>query len=562
MLPTLSDDPSHSFLLAEAFLQRLANRYSDLQVDQDQDMPHRTIVPNNFSSHELTMNFSSHELTMASSSINLDSTLRDPNNSCLHQLAVTNGESSSNNGGQNSVSMLEREPLHIERAVKQYMFDKNGVEYLDCVNGTAHVGHSHPQVVGAGQSQMAKLVTAQGFVSDLLKKYVKQLVETLPEPLSVCYLTNSGSEANDLALRLATSYTGHDDVVVVEDGYHGNLGILVDISEKMHKKIPNYKKKDYVHIAKLPDMFRGKYKYEDEEAGLKYAQEVEKVILAAEAKGRKIAAFICEPMLVIPGVYPTQPSYFKHVYRIVREHGGLVIADEVQSGLGRTGSHMWGFQHFDVVPDIVATGKPLGNGHPMGAVICSREVSEKLGGYFSTFGGNPVSCAIGLSVFEIVKNEKLVSSAKMVGKHLHKALEEIKQRHPCVGDVRGAGLLLGIEIVNNKEDRIPEDRLASEIMYRLKQKQVLVGITGRDRNVLLFTPPMCFTIANSTRFVKCLDEVLIENKKQIPFNPRVRSVIVPRKRANVELSDLVKDSKKAKISEVVEMEEDDYGDMD
>jgi len=223
---------------------------------------------------------------------------------------------------------------------------------------------------------------------------------------------------------------------------------------------------------------------------------------------------------------------------------------------------MWGFQHFDVVPDIVTTGKPLGNGHPMGAVICSREVSEKLGGYFSTFGGNPVSCAIGLSVFEIVKNEKLVSSAKMVGKHLHKGLEEIKQRHPCVGDVRGAGLLLGIEIVNNKEDRIPDDRLASEIMYRLKQKQVLVGITGRDRNVLLFTPPMCFTIANSTRFVKCLDEVLIEHKKQIPFNPRVRSVIVPRKRANVELSELVKESKKAKISEVVEMEEDDYGDMD
>merc|ERR1712106_1251583 len=280
-----------------------------------------------------------------------------------------------------------------------------GVEYLDCVNGTAHVGHCHPQVVSTGQSQMAKLVTAQGFVSDILKKYVKQLVETMPEPLSVCYLTNSGSEANDLALRLATSYTEREDVVVVEDGYHGNLGILVDISPKMHSKIPNYKKKENVHITKVPDQFRGKFRYDDEEAGLKYAQEVEKTILAAEAKGRKIAAFICEPMFVIPGVFPTPPSYFKHVYKIVRKHGGLIV------------------------PDIVTIGKPLGNGHPMGAVICSREVSEKLGGYFSTFGGNPVSCAIGLSVLEIVKNEKLVSSAKMVGKHLLKSLQELQQKH-------------------------------------------------------------------------------------------------------------------------------------
>jgi len=550
----LSDDP-HSFMLAEAFLQRLVNRYSELQVDPN--MPHRTIISNNFSSHELTL--------PSSSSINLDSCLKDPNNSCLHQLPVTNGETASNSGGQNFVAMLEREPLHVERAVKQYMVDKNGVEYLDCVNGTAHVGHSHPQVVGAGQAQMAKLVTAQGFVSDLLKKYVKQLVETMPEPLSVCYLTNSGSEANDLALRLATSYTGQEDVVVVEDSYHGNLGILVDISEKMHKKIPNYRKKDYVHIAKLPDRFRGKYRYDDEEAGIKYAQEVENVILAAEAKGRKIAAFICEPMFVIPGVYPTPPAYFKHVYRVVRQHGGLVIADEVQSGLGRTGSHMWGFQHFEVVPDIVTTGKPLGNGHPMGAVICSREVSEKLGGYFSTFGGNPVSCAIGLSVFEIVKNEKLVSSAKMVGKHLHKSLEEIKQKYPCVGDIRGGGLLLGIEIVNNKDDLIPDDKLASEIMFRLKLKQVLVGITGRDRNVLLFTPPMCFTIANSTRFSKCLDEVLSEHSTRTPLNLRQRSVIVPTRKRHVELeapvSDLLlnKISKKAKISEI---EEDNYGDMD
>eukprot|EP00092_Neocalanus_flemingeri_P027364 GFUD01029679.1.p1 GENE.GFUD01029679.1~~GFUD01029679.1.p1 ORF type:complete len:562 (+),score=149.73 GFUD01029679.1:180-1865(+) len=520
-----------------------------------------------------TNNCSLHELPVPSSSTSeLDSLLEDPNNSCMHQLPVTNGDKLSNNGGQDMVDMFNRAPLRITRAIKQYMYDDNGVEFLDCVNGTAHVGHCHPQVVSTGQSQMAKLVTAQGFVSDILKKYVKQLVETLPEPLSVCYLTNSGSEANDLALRLATSYTEREDVVVVEDGYHGNLGILVDISPKMHSKIPGYNKKDNVHITKLPDQFRGKYRYGDEDAGLKYAREVEKTILLAEAKGRKIAAFICEPMFVIPGVFPTPPSYFKHVYKTVREHGGLVIADEVQTGLGRTGNHMWGFMNYEVVPDIVTIGKPLGNGHPMGAVVCSREVSDKLGGYFSTFGGNPVSCAIGLSVFEIIKNEKLVSSAKMVGRHLYKSLQELQSKHRCLGDVRGAGLVQGLEIVNNKEERIPAANLATEIMYELKMKQVLVGITGRDKNVILFTPPMCFTIENSRRFAKCFDEVLASlEPRTSSIDVRPRSVIVtnkagskrsiienPKSRVLIELDNL-NDSKKGRISE---NEEDHYGDMD
>jgi len=553
----------HSNMLSEfenSSNNELVVRYSDLNVGAN--MP--TIAPNNCSLHELPV--------PSSSTSELYSMLDDPNNSCMHQLPVTNGDKLSNNGGQDMVDMFNRVPLRITRAIKQYMYDDNGVEYLDCVNGTAHVGHCHPQVVSTGQSQMAKLVTAQGFVSDVLKKYVKQLVETLPEPLSVCYLTNSGSEANDLALRLATSYTEREDVVVVEDGYHGNLGILVDISPKMHAKIPKYKKKENVHITKLPDQFRGKYRYDDEEAGLKYAQEVEKTILAAEAKGRKIAAFICEPMFVIPGVFPTPPSYFKHVYKIVRQHGGLVIADEVQTGLGRTGNHMWGFMNYEVVPDIVTIGKPLGNGHPMGAVVCSREVSEKLGGYFSTFGGNPVSCALGLSVFEIVKNEKLVSSAKMVGRHLLKSLQELQQKHQCLGDVRGAGLVQGLEIVNNKQERIPTPNLATEIMYKLKMKQVLVGITGRDKNVILFTPPMCFTIENSRKFAKCFDEVLSSlEPRTSSLDIRPRSVIVPNKvgmkrpivenarsRILMEL-DSANDSKRIRISEA---EEDHYGDMD
>ena len=303
--------------------------------------------------------------------------------------------------------------LDIVKGMKQHVYDANGVQYLDCVNGTSHVGHCHPQVVAAGNRQMSRLVTSQGFTSDLLSRYVSALVDTVPEPLSVCYLTNSGSEANDLALRLAAAYNGNSDIVVVEDGYHGNISSLIDASPKMHQRY-NHVKKDHIHIARLPDMYRGKYRYDDEEAGIKFAKEVENKILQAEGKGRKIGGFLYEPMFTIPGVFIPPQSYYQHVFRfvlnsssdlthvkicvfrVVREHGGLVIADEVQCGMGRAGDNMWGFQDFGLVPDIVTVGKGLGNGFPMGAVLCSKEVSDRLGGYFSTFGGNPVACATGM----------------------------------------------------------------------------------------------------------------------------------------------------------------------
>jgi len=440
-----------------------------------------------------------HLLPASSSDINPE----QPNNCSLHQLPLTSGRRQ----GQ----VFTKTILSITRASKQYVYDMNGVKYLDCVNGTSHVGHCHPQVVAAGHNQMSRLVSSQGFTSEILTKYISELMETLPEPLSVCYLTNSGSEANDLALRLAKAYSGKEDIVVTEDGYHGNIGALIDISPKMHQRLKNYKKKDHVHIAKLPDMFRGKFRYEvgEEEAGLLYAREVENKILQAESQGRGVAAFFSEPLFVIPGVFTPPASYYKHLYRVVRQHGGLIIADEVQSGMGRTGDHMWGFMKYGQVPDIVTVGKGLGNGYPMGAVICSKEISDKLGGgYFSTFGGNPVSCSIGLCVLDIVKNEKLQSSAKMVGKHLQNSLISLKDKFDCIGDIRGRGLLQGVEIVNNKRERIPAANLAAEIMYGMKTKNILIQITGRNQNVILITPPMCFNIENSRMFVQTLEEIL------------------------------------------------------
>jgi len=410
--------------------------------------------------------------------------------------------------------------LDIVKGMKQHVYDDNGVQYLDCVNGTSQVGHCHPQVVSAGQRQMSRLVTSQGFTSDLLSRYVSALLDTLPEPLSVCYLTNSGSEANDLALRLAAAFNGNEDIIVVEDGYHGNISSLIDASPKMHPRY-NLKKKEHIHIVKLPDMFRGKYRYEDEEAGIKFAREVEEKIRLAEAKGRKIGAFLYEPMFVIPGIFIPPTSYYQHVFRVVREHGGLVIADEVQSGLGRAGNNMWGFQDFGPTPDIVTVGKGLGNGFPMGAVMCSKEVSERLGGYFSTFGGNPVACAIGLSVLEVIKNEKLISSANRVGRTLQQSLQDLKERFPCVGDVRGRGLVQAVEVVNNKMERLPAPDTASEIMFGLKTRQVLVAITGRDRNVILITPPMCFNMENCEVLVQAFQEALTAlnlNQDKIGYN--------------------------------------------
>jgi len=413
----------------------------------------------------------------------------------------------------------QKPTLNITRAVKQYLYDSNNVEYLDCCNSSAHVGHCHPQVVGIGQQQMGKLVTAQGFVSENLRKYVMSLVASLPESLSVCFFTTSGPEANDLAMCLVKRYTKETDIMVVEDAHHGNIGIMLDLSPKMWSKVPAYKKPSHVHVVPLPDRFRGQHDYSDEEASIKYAAVVKSEIEKLEAKGKKLAAFISEPYFVESGVHPPTSQYYQQVYSAVRAHGGLVIADESRTGLGRTGEHMWAFQSFGVVPDIVTIGRSMSNGYPMGAVICSREVSERLGGYFSTFGGNPVACAIGLTVLEVIANEMLMSSAKMVGRSLQSSLHKLMDKHECLGDIRGSGLIWAIEIVDNKRENKPEPKLASEIMYRLKEKQVLVDLTGRNENVILFSPPMCFTMENGRVFTNCLDEVLVSTSNRAPEPP-------------------------------------------
>lgn len=476
----------------------LSERFTTLLHGLQQSSQEESNSSNNCSLHEIPVN-----LGQEPTPIELDTDT--PNICSLHELPMPDVINSYNSKARELQHVFQRSTLKVVRGVKQYLYDENNVEYLDCINSTAHVGHCHPQVVNAGHGQLSKLATAQGFVSDVLSKYIKELVDTLPEPLSVCFLCNSGSEANDLALRLCGQYTGRKDVVCIEDAYHGNLGVLIDVSNKMHSKVPSYKKPDWVHIVPLPDTFR----IRTEQDWARYTREFDERIEKLLKLGHPVSAFIMEPMSVIPGLHIPPATVVKSMFRSIKSRGGLVVVDEVQTGLGRTGEYMWGFMNFEVVPDIVTIGKPLGNGHPMGAVICSRDVSSKLGGYFSTFGGNPVSCAFGLSVLEVLKNEKLMSSAKMVGRFTKAGLEMLKDSHNLLGDIRGMGLLHALEIVQNSPNSTtPAPKLATEVMYGLKQKNILMAITGKNKNILLFTPPMCFNIENSRRLVKSLDEVL------------------------------------------------------
>lgn len=420
----------------------------------------------------------------------------------------TQGPSSGSHVSRQCNMHFQSAPLKIVKAQKQYMTDHIGIQYLDCVSNVSHVGHCHPQVLTAAQNQMGRLVAAQGFLNDALTKYVKQLVDTLPDSLTICFLVNSGSEANDLALRLARAHTKHHDIAVFDDAYHGNLGNLIDISPKMFKRM-SQEKKEFVHVLPLPDTFRGKHRDHDGSPGQKYIQEAENILHEMESNNRNLAAFISEPIVVNCGVVIPPKNYYKDLYSIVHEMGGICIADEVQTGLGRTGEHIWAFQHFNVVPDIVTMGKSLGNGYPMGAVITTRDIAESLGEYYSTFGGNPVACVVGMAVLDVIENEKLVPSAKAVGKTLIENLHQLRLKYECIGDIRGSGLCIGIEIVQNKMNRKSDGALAEIIINKLKEDhRLLMTPQGPERNVLVLTPPMCFTQQNARSLVTALDLVL------------------------------------------------------
>uniref|UniRef100_A0A674IFF2 Ethanolamine-phosphate phospho-lyase n=1 Tax=Terrapene triunguis TaxID=2587831 RepID=A0A674IFF2_9SAUR len=407
-----------------------------------------------------------------------------------------------------------KDPIKIVRAQGQYMYDENGEKYLDCINNVAHVGHSHPDVIKAAVKQMELLNTNSRFLHDNLVQYAKRLTATLPEKLSICYFVNSGSEANDLALRLARQYRGHQDVITLDHAYHGHVSSLIDISPYKFNQLGKEGKKEFVHVAPSPDIYRGKYREDHPDPASAYADDVKKIIEEAEKNGRKIAAFIAESMQSCGGQIIPPAGYFQKVAEYVHKAGGIFIADEVQVGFGRVGKHFWGFQlqGKDFVPDIVTMGKPIGNGHPMSCVVTTREIAEAFGAsgleYFNTFGGNPVSCAIGLAVLDVIEKEDLQGNAIRVGNYLTELLNKQKEKHPLIGDVRGIGLFVGVDLVKDQQKRTPATAEAQHIIYKLKEQRILLSADGPHRNILKFKPPMCFTMEDAKLVVDQIDELL------------------------------------------------------
>ncbi|XP_061541550.1 5-phosphohydroxy-L-lysine phospho-lyase [Phycodurus eques] len=417
--------------------------------------------------------------------------------------------------GQSCRLFYSDDPVKIVRAKGQYLFDENDKRYLDCIGNVHHVGHCHPSVTKAAAEQMDLLNTNTRFLHDSLVIYADRLAATLPERLSVFYFVNSGSEANDLALRLAQQYTQHEDVIVLDHAYHGHLVSLIDISPYKFRKLTG--QKEWVHVAPLPDTYRGMYKEDEPNPGQAYANTVKNLIEEVHKKGRKISAFFAESMQSVAGQIILPQGYSSKVAEYVHSAGGVFVSDEVQTGFGRVGSHFWAFQlqGADFCPDIVTMGKPMGNGYPIACVATTVEIASAFTTnkveYFNTFGGNPVSCAIGLAVLDVIEKEDLRGNAKRVGAHLKDLFIKLKSRHKIIGDVRGVGLFMGVELVEDRELRTPATKAAAQVVKRLKvEDRICVSTDGPWESVLKFKPPMCFNIEDAELVVRCIDRILAD----------------------------------------------------
>ncbi|QBD78039.1 aminotransferase class III-fold pyridoxal phosphate-dependent enzyme [Ktedonosporobacter rubrisoli] len=417
-----------------------------------------------------------------------------------------------------NLSISYHQPLHIVRGYRQYLYTDTGRHYLDAVNNVAHVGHNHPHVVQAGQRQMAILNTNTRYLHENLVRYAERLCAMLPPELSVCYFVCSGSEANELALRLARAHSRQKDIIVVDTAYHGNTTTLIDISPYKFDGPGGTGAPPYVHVVPLPDSYRGLYRGNQPQAGERYARHIAEVIARMQQQEKGPAAFICESIGGCAGQVVLPEGYLQAAYQHVRQAGGVCIADEVQTGFGRAGSHFWAFETQGVVPDIVTMGKPIGNGHPLGAVVTTQEIAATFDNgmeYFNTFGGNPVSCAIGMAVLDVIEQEQLQENARKTGAYLLQGLRELQGRHPLIGDVRGLGLFIGVELVLNRETLEPAAEQAAYIANRMRDHGILISTDGPLHNALKIKPPIVFDEANADLLIAALDKILGEDFVQV-----------------------------------------------
>jgi 4-aminobutyrate aminotransferase-like enzyme len=347
-------------------------------------------------------------------------------------------------------------------------------------------------------------------------EYAAELTARFPAPLEVCFFTASGSEANELALRLARAYTGHRDVVVMEGAYHGHTTTLVDISPYKHDGPGGEGAPAWVHSSPLPDVFRGRHRAsqsDDQEAGRNYAADVGRVIEGIRTSGLGLCGYIAETCPSVGGQVMLPKGFLAETYRLVREAGGVCIADEVQTGFGRLGTHFWAFEAHGVVPDIVVLGKPIANGYPLGAVITTRAIADRFANgmeFFSTFGGSTAACTAGLATLRAVDEDGLLAHARDVGSHLLSELRRLQPTHDLIGDVRGSGLFIGVELVRDRRTLVPATEEATAIVSRMRELGVLVGTDGPFHNVIKIRGPMPLTRRDADLVVAALATALRE----------------------------------------------------
>ena len=411
-----------------------------------------------------------------------------------------------------SLSISYRKKLKIVRGRGAWLYDHTGRAFLDGVNNICHVGHSHPHVVEALARQAAVLNTNTRYLHDTILDYAERLGSYFPKPLSVVYLVCSGSEANELALRMARTVTGRRNVITLDWGYHGNTNGLIDVSPYKFNRKGGRGKPDDVEIAELADPYRGRFKGYGENSGIAYAASVaEKAELIRAKTGQGPAALIAEAISGCGGQVFFPDAYLRTAAEHVRKVGGLVIVDEVQTGFGRVGTHMWAHGPQRVVPDIVTLGKPIGNGHPMAAVITTPEIARAFANgmeFFSSFGGNPVSAAVGMAVLDVLEQEGLQDRARITGEHLKSRFEALAATHPIIGHVRGQGLFLGVELVRDRQTLEPATDEAGRIANDMREHGVLISTDGPFDNVLKIKPPMAFGLREADIMADALEAAL------------------------------------------------------
>lgn len=415
-----------------------------------------------------------------------------------------------------AIFTLYGEPLLIVEGHMQWLFDETGKRYLDMFAGivTVSCGHCHPKVVAAIEKQTETLQHATTiYLHPNMPLLAKKLASKMPKGLDVTYFVNTGSEANDLAVTMARLFTGHTDVIALRNGYHGGSPSAMGLTSQHTWKFPVPGALG-IHHAVSPDPYRSPFSGTPEEIASRSAEDILGIVRYSTPG--KIAAFIAEPIQGVGGATHGARNYLGEAYRITREHGGLCIADEVQTGFGRTGDHYWGFENFDVVPDFVTMAKGIGNGVPLAAVTTRMEIAQALTRriHFNTFGGNPVCMAAGLAVLDVIDEDALQENSRVIGKRLKDGLKELAKHHQLIGDVRGMGLMLGVELVRDRKTKEPAKKEALAVLEAAREMGVLIGKGGLDGNVLRIKPPMCITAEDADFTLYVLDQALGSVERQ------------------------------------------------